>query len=149
MARIPGAFLMVSLQKFNQPDGNPLMVVVAWLFVSGTAIAVLFQLALVLGAPFGHLSMGGRYPGKLPLRMRVAVLLQSGVLIFLAAVVLSKAGVAWQEFYELSETAIWFVVGIYTLSLIMNIATPSKWERIIWAPVALLLFVCSILVALQ
>ncbi|HZA52268.1 MAG TPA: hypothetical protein VE549_16095 [Myxococcaceae bacterium] len=34
------------------------------------------------------------------------------------------------------------------LSLLANLATPSRWERRIWAPVAFGLLICSVVVAL-
>jgi hypothetical protein len=39
------------------------------------------------------------------------------------------------------------LVGILTLSGIMNIISPSKWERFLWGPVALILAVLCLVVA--
>lgn len=38
----------------------------AFVFCTLVAVVVLFQLALAAGAPWGHLAMGGKFPGRLP-----------------------------------------------------------------------------------
>lgn len=93
--------------------------------------------------------MGGRFPCKFPPAMRVAALLQAMVLALLAVVVTIKARLALADFYNASETAIWIVFAISGISLIMNLITPSKWERILWAPVALVMTISSLIVALN
>ena len=121
----------------------------AYIFAIAVCVVVLFQITLACGAPWGHLSMGGRYPGKFPSKLRATALIQALVLIFLAAVVMIKAKIVLHDYYDVSKMAIWVVVGINVLSLLMNLATPSKWERIIWAPVALVMVVSSLIVAVQ
>ena len=39
------------------------------------------------------------------------------------------------------------VVAFAAVSLVLNLITPSAGERMLWAPVALVLLVCSLLVA--
>ena len=124
-------------------------IVAAYAFALATAVAVLFQIALALGAPWGHLAMGGRFPGKFPPAMRATALVQAAVLALLAVTVAIKARLVLEHFYPVSETAIWVVVAISVLSLIMNLVTPSRGERILWAPVALVLALSSLVVALS
>jgi hypothetical protein len=50
---------------------------------------------------------------------------------------------------ELNQLAHWAIVGINALALIMNTITPSKKERMIWAPVALVLLGTSLVIALN
>ena len=119
----------------------------AYLFALAASITVLFQLALAAGMPWGHLAMGGRYPGTFPPAMRVGAIVQAVLIAFLAIIVLSNAGVAFPGLFVLSNTLIWFAVAISAISLVMNLITPSKWERILWAPVALLMTVSSLVVA--
>jgi len=111
------------------------------------SIVALFQLALAFGMPWGSLAMGGKYPGKFPVPMRLAAVVQAFVLIGIGFVLLIKSKVMFPSLYQTSEIVIWGIVVFNVLGLIMNLATPSKWERIIWAPVAGGLLVCSILVA--
>lgn len=121
----------------------------AYTFAALIAFAALFQLALALGAPWGSLAMGGRFPGILPLGLRLIALVQMGILGALAAIVLARAGIALPEWRAFSQNTIWIVVAFCAVSVIANLATPSKWERIIWAPVAIGLLACSVMVALN
>jgi hypothetical protein len=125
------------------------MVFVVVLFMILIVIAILFQLALALGAPWGEYAMGGRFPGKFPPQMRIAALFQIIVLGVLAVIVLSASGLAFEQFYNFARTAIWFVVAFFVLGSIMNLATKSKDERRIWGPVNILLLLLSIYVAIN
>ncbi|HVS64961.1 MAG TPA: hypothetical protein VMT85_15820 [Thermoanaerobaculia bacterium] len=117
-------------------------------YTAATVGACIFQVALASGAPWGELAMGGRFPGRFPPPMRVAALAQALVLVALAAVVLSKAGVAFPQLRGFAVVAIWAVVVISVVSLVLNSMTPSRRERILWAPVALVMTVSSLVVAL-
>ncbi len=123
--------------------------IAAYVYTFLTLIVVLFQFALAAGAPWGHLAMGGRFPGVFPLHMRVAAVIQALILSGLALIVLSNAGIILADFYDLSNTLIWVVVVINIVSLVMNTITPSKQERAIWMPVTLILAICSSIVALN
>jgi hypothetical protein len=120
----------------------------AYLFAFLTLIVFLFQIALAAGMPWGHLAMGGRYPGKFPPRMRVGAVIQGALMAFLGMIVLSRAGVALLSLANLSNILIWVALAISGVSLVLNLMTQSKWERILWAPVALLMTVSSLVVAL-
>ncbi len=121
----------------------------ATLYAAFTAIVVVFQLALAAGAPWGQVAMGGRYPGRFPTQLRTGALVQAALLSFLALIVLSRAGVGFPVLDPVSGWMVWIAVAISLLSLILNLITRSKWERRLWAPVALVLVVCSLLVALS
>ena len=121
----------------------------ALVFASLIAVAILFQLALAAGLPWGSVAMGGRFPGKLPRRMRLAALVQAVILLVLGGIVLVRAGMIVPGWYSAAESAIWFVVAFSALSVVLNVITKSKWERRIWAPVALALLASSVLVALS
>ena len=123
--------------------------VAAQIFALLIFVVVLFQLALMLGAPWGNVAMGGRFPGKIPPVMRIAALIQGLVLGVIGFIVLIRGQVLNSNLYEITEIAIWVVVTLMGLSLVMNLVTPSRWERIIWAPVVVVLFTCSVVVALS
>ena len=112
-------------------------------------VVILFQLALACGVPWGSLAMGGKYPGKFPLTMRVAALAQVVILSIIGVIILVRSGVAFPELFPVSKNIIWGVVVLNVVGLVANLATPSKWERIIWSPVVAVLLVCSIIVALS
>lgn len=112
------------------------------------AIVVLFQGCLALGLPWGAASMGGKYPGKYPPRMRFVALLNMFFLSFLAMIVLVKAELLFPQLLPFSNWAIWIVVVFGLTSMILNTITKSRIERI-WIPVALIQFGASIMLALS
>ncbi len=116
------------------------------LYLLLTSVAVLFQLALALGAPWGAYTLGGRFPGQLPPRMRLAALAQMLVLLLFAAIVLARAGLGFEVLYPFSRMAIWFVAGFFVLGSIANLATPSRGERLLWGPVNVLLLLAAIVI---
>lgn len=119
----------------------------AYIFSALTVVVAIFQLALALGAPWGELAMGGKFPGRFPPQMRVAALVQMSLLLLIALVVLIRAGLIFDEYYGFSKSAIWFVVVFYMVGAILNLITPSKKERMLWAPVTIVLLICSYVVA--
>ena len=116
-------------------------------FATVTAVVIAFQLALALGAPWGAYAMGGAFPGQYPPPMRVAAVVQAGILGLMACVVLARSGVALPGWARASRWAIWIIVALLGGGTVLNLLTPSAGERMIWAPVAALMFVCSLLVA--
>ncbi|NEM99290.1 hypothetical protein [Pontibacter burrus] len=119
----------------------------AIVFAVLTGIVIIFQACLAAGAPWGAASMGGKYPGKYPSKMRVVAMINMLVLGFIAAIVLSKADVLLPQLKTVATIGIWVVVAFFVLGTVMNTITPSKIERI-WAPVAFLQLVTSLIVAI-
>lgn len=93
--------------------------------------------------------MGGAYPGQFPPALRVGAVVQAILLAGLAVVVLGRAGIILRRWGRVWRWLAWFVVVFATLSLVLNLITPSGGERLIWAPVALLLLVSSAIVAIK
>jgi cytochrome bd-type quinol oxidase subunit 2 len=110
-------------------------------------VAMLFQLALALGAPWGEMAMGGKFPGRFSPKLRISALMQLVLLALMALVVLTRAGLVFSELFELSKSAIWFVVALCVVSAILNTITPSKKERMLWSPVTIILVICAVIVA--
>ena len=107
---------------------------------------IAFQIALAAGAPLGAYAMGGAFPGQFPPELRVAAVVQAVILALLALVVLSRAGVTLPK-WSASRWLIWVVVAFSALSLVLNLITPSAGERLLWAPVAFIMLVSSVIVA--
>lgn len=111
-------------------------------------VVILFQIALFAGAPWGSVAWGGRHPGVLPARLRVASAFSAVLLAFLAWVILAAAGVVTSA--PLPEDwltpAAWAMTGYFALGVLANLASRSKPERW-WAVVALATAVCCGLVA--
>ena len=121
----------------------------ALVFALITIAVVLFQIALALGAPWGRYAMGGRFSGRLPPAMRVAALVQAALLVVLAVIVLADAGVLAADAARALPWLIWVPVIVSGIALVLNVITPSAGERRIWAPVAALMLLASLVVALS
>lgn len=119
----------------------------AYSVVSAGVIA--FQIALAAGAPWGAYAMGGAFPGQFPLELRAAAVVQAVILAGLALVVLARAGVAVLKWSRTARWLIWVVVAFSALSLVLNLITPSAGERAIWVPVAFIMLVSSVIVAIS
>ena len=120
----------------------------AIVFTIFTGIVMIFQGCLAAGVPWGEASMGGRYPGKYPPNMRVVAVINMIILGFMAAMVLSEANLMFSRLELVSRIGIWLVVVFFIIGSIMNTITRSKIERI-WAPVALIQFITSLIVAIS
>ena len=118
------------------------------LFGVVTAGVVLFQVALALGAPWGRYAMGGQFPGRFPPPMRVAAMIQAVLLVGLAAIVASEAGLLASDLARALPWLIWLPVAVSGIALVLNVITPSAGERMIWAPVTGLMLLASLVVAL-
>ncbi len=126
------------------------MTVAAFIAVALLAVIVVFQIALALGAPLGDMAWGGRNPGVLPTRLRIA----SGVVALviyplIAWTVLGAAGVietGWPP-PDLRAPLMWGLAGFLALGALANFASRSPKERI-WGPVALAIAVCCGIIAL-
>ena len=121
----------------------------AFVFAAFAFFAIVFQFCLVAGLPWGRAAMGGRFPGQLPTPARVAAVVQALFLAGLALVVMARAGLVLPTMRDWAQSGVWGVVAISVVSLVLNLATPSRIERMIWAPVALVLTLSSLAVALE
>jgi hypothetical protein len=122
--------------------------IAAWAFSACIAGLTVFQLALAAGAPWGHLAMGGRFPGRFPPAMRVSALVQVAIYAVMAAVVFARAGIALEGWRDVSRIGAWIVVAVSAVAVVLNLITPSKWERILWVPVAVVMLAAALRVAL-
>jgi hypothetical protein len=124
------------------------MTVAAIIYTILSGIIILFQLCLAAGLPWGAASMGGKFPGKYPTKMRFVALINVLLLIFLTVIVLSSAKLILPQLNNFSSKAIWGVIVFSLLGTILNTITPSKIERI-WAPVILTQLICSLYIAVN
>ncbi len=118
----------------------------AWVFAALSAVVMLFHTAAILGAPVGHLTMGGRWPGVLPPAARLLSVLSLGVIGLTAMVVLARAGVIRRTLPRWNMRA---VLAYLALAIPMHIATPSAAERKLWLPVILVLAASAVWVELR
>lgn len=119
----------------------------ALLFTLASAGVGAFQIALALGAPWGELTLGGRWRGRLPSKLRLVPVVSLLLLVCFAAVILARAGFVVPLVQQNSHSLAWVVVGYCVLGSIANAATPSRRERNLWLPVVLCMLALSLVVA--
>ena len=103
---------------------------------------IAFQVALVAGAPWGHLTQGGRHQGSLPIRLRVAAGASIALLIGMGLTIASTAELV-------PSSPVWFgwaTVGVQALTTVANWATPSNSERWLWGPISTIMLAVAIFV---
>ena len=110
---------------------------------------IAFQVALALGAPWGAYAMGGVFPGRYPPPMRVAAVVQAVLIGLLALAVLSAAGLFLPDLIAAIPWLAWAAVAVSALAVILNALSRSAGERRIWVPVAVVMLISSLLVAMQ
>jgi hypothetical protein len=119
----------------------------AWIYIVLSGVAIAFQLALVAGAPWGHLTMGGAYPGRLPANARAIAAGSAVLLAAFAATIAARASLAFPRWSNASRRLVWIVVAYSFIGILANAATPSAPERMLWLPIIATMAVCAILVA--
>jgi hypothetical protein len=126
------------------------MAVIAVVAATLLGVISLFQIALAAGAPWGAASWGGRHPGRLPTGYRIGSAV-AGLFFYpaVALVVLGAAGLLGDDAVGSGGAAgLWVFAGLFGLSALVNLISPSKVERI-WAPVAFVLTICCALLAIR
>lgn len=124
-------------------------IIAALFFAAAAGGVVAFQLALALGAPWGAYAMGGALPGRFPPPMRVAAAVQGVLIAALGVVVLAEAGVVAPDLAAGLPWLVWVAVVVSALAVLLNAISRSAGERRIWVPVATVMLVSSLLVALH
>lgn len=109
----------------------------------------LFQIALILGAPIGRFAWGGQH-GVLPTKLRIAS--ASSILLYgiFSLIILSKAElIAIPVSGEIIAVFMWILAGYFCLGVIMNGISRSKPERMLMTPIAAILAILFLYVALN
>ena len=109
------------------------------------ALAI-FQGLLALGAPLGRFAWGGQHR-VLPRSLRAGSLVSMVIYALIAAVVLARATVVSPGDLPdgVIRAATWVVVAYFLLGIGMNLASRSKPERLVMAPVsAALCALCAV-----
>jgi len=121
----------------------------ASLYTVITSVVIAFHIALLFGAPWGEFALAGKFPGRLPGRARIIVAFEIAVLVVMNMFVLIHSRLVPNDLQEITNIAIWGVVAITSVSVILNIITPSKPERMLWGPVTVMQLICCSVVALS
>ena len=112
--------------------------VVVWVLLAALAV---FQIALVAGAPLGRFAWGGGST-VLPTMLRVGSAVSVVVYAVIAWVLADAVGDVG------FDLGIWILTAYFTLGVALNAASRSRPERMVMTPVALLLAVCCLVIAL-
>ncbi|TFC58223.1 hypothetical protein [Cryobacterium sp. TMB1-7] len=115
----------------------------------GFLVVVIFQISLLLGAPFGAAALGGANAGTLPAELRMVSAVSAVIWVVAAVIVLARGGVGMRVPPALSRWGTWVLVGYLALGVLMNLASSSPWERFGWAPFTAVLFGLTLLLALS
>ncbi|MFW5785495.1 MAG: hypothetical protein ACOCW1_04845 [Chitinispirillaceae bacterium] len=112
------------------------------------AVAI-FQIVLAFGAPLGEFTLGGKYPGKLPVKLRIAAVLQILILLIFTIIVISKSGIAFDFLYSTAEIGIWVVFAFFIVGSFLNLSSPSKKEKNVMGPLNVIASICAFMVAVK
>lgn len=118
--------------------------VAAWSGAGLLGIVVAFQVALVLGAPWGIATQGGSAEGALAAAGRGLAAFSALVIAAFALGLLGRAGIGPLASHWRWATALtWVCLGYSLLGSVMNAASRSSIERSIWTPACLALVICA------
>ena len=112
------------------------------------AVLAVFQAALAAGAPLGRLAWGGQDP-RLPRGLRWASAVSGAKAVAGGVTLLEREGVTdVLGLPGVVDVGAWLLVLLFLLSTLGNLASRSELERRIWTPVAFLLAMACLSVAL-
>ena len=110
---------------------------------------IVFQAALIAGAPLGHFAWGGQ-DRVLPVQKRLGSAISIGLYLIFAVLVLQRAGLAevlpWPGLVAIGT---WVLAGYFLLGIVLNAASRSRPERWTMAPLCAVLAGLTLLVALS
>ncbi len=122
--------------------------VAAIVFAVLLGLLAIFQIVLVAGAPLGHLAWGGQ-ERVISRRKRVGSVVAVVLYVAFAALALVRAGVIGAASENVVVVvAMWVVVAYLALGIVLNALSRSRPERFVMTPVALLLAILALVVAL-
>ena len=113
--------------------------IAAILYILITVVVIFFQLFLVLGAPWGEFTQGGRYKGTLPISGRISAAISIPILVFMASSISSVVGFVpnW------SIRTAYITLALQGVTAVFNLITPSLKERRLWGPVTTIAFILA------
>ena len=105
-------------------------------------VVAVMSIALILGAPLGAFTLGGRFkvfPPKLRLVLATQMLMQ----LFFAAILLQLGGHMAPWFSHQVTKVIGIVLAAYlTLNSFANLASKSKQEKYVMTPLSVVTAIC-------
>jgi hypothetical protein len=115
----------------------------------GFLLLACFQVALASGVPWGQAAWGGAHD-RLPRGLRIASGIAATFWIVAALAVLSRAGYEWSPVpITAAGWGTWVLFSLLAVGTLLNLASRSKLERSVQTPVAAILALLCLLVALE
>ena len=101
-----------------------------------------FQVALVVGAPWGAYTQGGGTDGALDTSGRVLAAVSCAILLVMATAILARVREGPLKAAPRSFVSVlaWFTTIYAAVAVVVNLATRSFSERAAFAPISILLF---------
>lgn len=115
---------------------------VIYLFCFGIIAVIVFQVARILGAPWGRVTRGGQVEGLLPPRGRIIAALSIAILAAIAMALLSADG-RWPNWPRWTA---WAAVAVLSVSTVLNWITPPSAERRLWGPIMTAMLIIAIFI---
>ena len=114
----------------------------------GFASLAIFQAALAAGAPWGHAAWGGA-DAHLSAGQRGASAVAAIVDVAATLIVLCRAGFIWHSRSDaaLVRWGTWFLAVAMAIGAVPNFVSQSRWENLIFGPLALVLAALCFVVA--
>jgi hypothetical protein len=121
----------------------------ALLAAIGFTVIAVFQVVIALGAPLGRAAWGGAHI-VLPRNLRVASAVAVVIWVVAALVVLDRAGTSIIDLPDaVTSWGTWALVVVLPIGALMNFASSSPYERFGWGPLALVLAMLTLILALS
>ena len=113
----------------------------------GFLAIAMFELVLAAGAPLGHAAWGGAH-AHLSAAQRIASAVAVLIWASAALVVLGRAGL-WSAGKRaiLFRRGTWLLVAVSTIAALTNFASHSRYEQLIFGPLAVILAALCTIVA--
>ncbi|MBE6052314.1 MAG: hypothetical protein E7212_00145 [Clostridium sartagoforme] len=112
-------------------------------------IVIILSILLILGAPLGELTMGGKYK-VYPKKLRIVLIIQLILQIFFVIIILQSGGLISLWFSSKVTKIICIIIALYlSLNVILNLISESKKERYIMGPLSFASAICFWITALQ
>ena len=116
-------------------------------FTVVSALLAIFQLSLILGAPLGRFAWGGQND-VLPSRLRRGSIIAIILYAAFAVIVLTKSAVITVAVLQpVVGLLAWMLVVYLVIGVVMNLLSRSLSERLVMTPVAAILVILGLLVA--
>jgi hypothetical protein len=120
--------------------------VVASVLLAGLAV---FQVALVAGAPLGRFAWGGQHR-VLPSRLRIGSAVSVALYALITLVLWGSASRSSVEGGDAgTDVGSWVLTAYFGLGVLLNAVSRSRPERFLMTPVALVLALCCLAIALR